>query len=300
MTLPTWEKFMLPVLQNSKEEIKVLDIAEICAKNFNLTDEEMDLGYDKNPGKKYRARTWWAVTYMCQAKLLDKLRRGVVKITPRGTEVLNSGIKEIDFKFLEQFEEFQQFIERSRKGLNSKKTKEKEEDLTAEEKIQNSVEEIEELVKSQILDRIQQQDPYFFETLVVDLLKAMGYAGTDNFAQSTKKSGDGGIDGLLNQDKLGLDVVYVQAKRYKQENHIQGKEMRDFVGSLDVKGSSKGIFITTSDFANNAFETIKSSSKKIITVNGNQLADLMLEHNVGVKDEKVLRLKRIDEDYFTE
>ena len=150
------------------------------------------------------------------------------------------------------------------------------------------------------MDRIQQQDPYFFETLVVDLLKAMGYAGTDNFAQSTKKSGDGGIDGLLNQDKLGLDVVYVQAKRYKQDNHIQGKELRDFVGSLDVKGSSKGIFITTSDFANNAFETIKSSSKKIITVNGNQLADLMLEHNVGVKDEKILRLKRIDEDYFAE
>ena len=128
----------------------------------------------------------------------------------------------------------------------------------------------------------------------------MGYAGTDNFAQSTKKSGDGGIDGLLNQDKLGLDVVYVQAKRYKENNLVQGKEMRDFVGSLDVKGSSKGIFITTSDFSNNAFETIKSSSKKIITVNGNQLADLMLEHNVGVKDEKVLRLKRIDEDYFSE
>ena len=173
-------------------------------------------------------------------------------------------------------------------------------DLTAEEKIQNSVEEIEQLVKSEILERIQQQDPYFFETLVVDLLKSMGYAGTDNFAQSTKKSGDGGIDGLLNQDKLGLDVVYVQAKRYKEDNLVQGKEMRDFVGSLDVKGSGKGIFITTSDFSNNALETIKSSSKKIITVNGPQLADLMLEHNVGVKEEKVLRLKRIDEDYFSE
>ena len=128
----------------------------------------------------------------------------------------------------------------------------------------------------------------------------MGYAGTGNFAQTTKKSNDGGIDGLLNQDKLGLDVVYVQAKRYKEDNLVQGKEMRDFVGSLDVRGADKGIFITTSNFANNALETIKSSSKKIITVNGNQLADLMLEYNVGVKDEKVLRLKRIDEDYFTE
>ena len=300
MTIPTWEKFMIPVLQNSNEEIKVLDLADICAKLFNLNEEEMNLGYDKNPGKKYRARTWWAVTYMCQARLLDKVRRGVVKITDRGKKVLDSGVDEINFKFLEEYKEFQDFVERSRASIGTRKSKEKEEDLTAEEKIQNSVEEIEELVKSQILDRIQQQDPYFFETLVVDLLKAMGYAGTDNFAQSTKKSGDGGIDGLLNQDKLGLDVVYVQAKRYKQDNHIQGKELRDFVGSLDVKGSSKGIFITTSDFANNAFETIKSSSKKIITVNGNQLADLMLEHNVGVKDEKILRLKRIDEDYFAE
>ena len=105
---------------------------------------------------------------------------------------------------------------------------------------------------------------------------------------------------MLNQDKLGLDVVYVQAKRYKENNLVQGREMRDFVGSLDVKGSDKGIFITTSGFAKNALETIKSSSKKIIIVNGDQLADLMLEYNVGVKDEKILRLKRIDEDYFTE
>lgn len=300
MPLPTWEKFMIPVLENSSEEIKVLDLADICAKKFNLTEEEMDEGYDKNPGKKYRARTWWAVTYMYQAKMLDKVRRGVVKITDRGKEVLKSGVKEINFKYLEQFKEFQDFVERSKASIGTKKTKEKEEDLTAEEKIQNSIEEIEELVKSEIMDRILQQNPYFFETLVVDLLKAMGYAGTGNFAQTTKKSNDGGIDGLLNQDKLGLDVVYVQAKRYKEDNLVQGKEMRDFVGSLDVRGADKGIFITTSGFANNALETIKSSSKKIITVNGNQLADLMLEYNVGVKDEKVLRLKRIDEDYFTE
>ena len=300
MPLPTWEKFMIPVLENSSEEIKVLDLADICAKKFNLTEEEMDEGYDKNPGKKYRARTWWAVTYMYQAKMLDKVRRGVVKITDRGKEVLKSGVKEINFKYLEQFKEFQDFVERSKASIGTKKTKEKEEDLTAEEKIQNSIEEIEELVKSEIMDRILQQNPYFFETLVVDLLKAMGYAGTGNFAQTTKKSNDGGIDGLLNQDKLGLDVVYVQAKRYKEDNLVQGKEMRDFVGSLDVRGADKGIFITTSGFANNALETIKSSSKKIITVNGNQLTDLMLEYNVGVKDEKVLRLKRIDEDYFTE
>ena len=135
---------MIPVLENSSEEIKVLDLADICAKKFNLTEEEMDEGYDKNPGKKYRARTWWAVTYMYQAKMLDKVRRGVVKITDRGKEVLKSGVKEINFKYLEQFKEFQDFVERSKASVGTKKTKEKEEDLTAEEKIQNSIEEIEE------------------------------------------------------------------------------------------------------------------------------------------------------------
>ena len=298
MTVPTFESFMYPVLKNSTSEVKVTELAEVCAKELNLTEEDKQERTRKLRQVKYIDRTWWSVTYLSQAKLLKRVRRGYYKITERGQELLNTGITKIDTNVLEQYKEYNDF--KNRTSSTTRKSKEKDEDLTAEEKIQNSVNEIEELVKSEILERIQQQDPYFFETLVVDLLKSMGYAGTDNFAQSTKKSGDGGIDGLLNQDKLGLDVVYVQAKRYKEDNLVQGKEMRDFVGSLDVKGSGKGIFITTSDFANNALETIKSSSKKIITVNGTQLADLMLEHNVGVKDEKVLRLKRIDEDYFSD
>ena len=298
MTVPTFESFMYPVLKNSTSEVKVTELAEVCAKELNLTEEDKQERTRKLRQVKYIDRTWWSVTYLSQAKILKRVRRGYYKITERGQELLNTGITKIDTNVLEQYKEYNDF--KNRTSSTTRKSKEKDEDLTAEEKIQNSVNEIEELVKSEILERIQQQDPYFFETLVVDLLKSMGYAGTDNFAQSTKKSGDGGIDGLLNQDKLGLDVVYVQAKRYKEDNLVQGKEMRDFVGSLDVKGSGKGIFITTSDFSNNALETIKSSSKKIITVNGTQLADLMLEHNVGVKDEKVLRLKRIDEDYFSE
>jgi restriction system protein len=298
MTVPTFESFMYPVLKNSTSEVRVTELAEVCAKELNLTEEDKQERTRKLRQVKYIDRTWWSVTYLSQAKILKRVRRGYYKITERGQELLNTGITKIDTNVLEQYKEYNDF--KNRTSSTTRKSKEKDEDLTAEEKIQNSVNEIEELVKSEILERIQQQDPYFFETLVVDLLKSMGYAGTDNFAQSTKKSGDGGIDGLLNQDKLGLDVVYVQAKRYKEDNLVQGKEMRDFVGSLDVKGSGKGIFITTSDFASNALETIKSSSKKIITVNGTQLADLMLEHNVGVKDEKVLRLKRIDEDYFSE
>ena len=298
MTLPSWEKFMFPVLSNSKEEIRVINLAEICAKHFNLTPEEKNIGYEKSSGLKYIHRTWWAVTFLRQAGLLEKPKRGYIKITDKGKEVLDSGIKEINEKYLHKFPEFINFLNRSKKKDETKKSDEK--DLTAEEKIQSSVDEINEVVKSDILERILKQNAYFFESLVVDLLKAMGYAGANNFAKVTKKTRDGGIDGILYQDALGLDKVFVQAKRYKEDNLVQGKEMTNFIGSLEVKGTNKGIFITTSEFSKDAFEKIKDSSKNVITINGNKLTDLMLQYSVGVRNEKIHNIPRIDEDYFEE
>lgn len=298
MTLPSWEKFMYPVLSNSKEEIRVINLAEICAKHFNLTPEEKNTGYEKSSGLKYIHRTWWAVTFLRQAGLLEKPKRGYIKITKKGKEVLDSGIKEINEKYLHKFPEFINFLNRSKKKDETKKSEEK--DLTAEEKIQSSVDEINEVVKSDILERILKQNAYFFELLVVDLLKAMGYAGANNFAEVTKKTRDGGIDGILYQDALGLDKVFVQAKRYKEDNLVQGKEMTNFIGSLEVKGTNKGIFITTSEFSKDAFEKIKDSSKNVITINGNKLTDLMLQYSVGVRNEKIHNIPRIDEDYFEE
>jgi len=298
MTLPSWEKFMFPVLSNSKEEIRVINLAEICAKHFNLTPEEKNIGYEKSSGLKYIHRTWWAVTFLRQAGLLEKPKRGYIKITKKGKEVLDSGIKEINEKYLHKFPEFINFLNRSKKKDETKKSDEK--DLTAEEKIQSSVDEINEVVKSDILERILKQNAYFFESLVVDLLKAMGYAGANNFAKVTKKTRDGGIDGILYQDALGLDKVFVQAKRYKEDNLVQGKEMTNFIGSLEVKGTNKGVFITTSEFSKDAFEKIKDSSKNVITINGNKLTDLMLQYSVGVRNEKIHNIPRIDEDYFEE
>jgi len=298
MTLPNWEKFMSPVLSNSKEEIRVINLAEICAKHFNLTPEEKNIGYEKSSGLKYIHRTWWAVTFLRQAGLLEKPKRGYIKITKKGKEVLDSGIKEINEKYLHKFPEFINFLNRSKKKDETKKSDEK--DLTAEEKIQSSVDEINEVVKSDILERILKQNAYFFESLVVDLLKAMGYAGANNFAKVTKKTRDGGIDGILYQDALGLDKVFVQAKRYKEDNLVQGKEMTNFIGSLEVKGTNKGVFITTSEFSKDAFEKIKDSSKNVITINGNKLTDLMLQYSVGVRNEKIHNIPRVDEDYFEE
>ena len=289
---------MFPVLSNSKEEIRVINLAEICAKHFNLTSEEKNIGYEKSSGLKYIHRTWWAVTFLRQAGLLEKPKRGYIKITKKGKEVLDSGIKEINEKYLHKFPEFINFLNRSKKKDETKKSDEK--DLTAEEKIQSSVDEINEVVKSDILERILKQNAYFFESLVVDLLKAMGYAGANNFAEVTKKTRDGGIDGILYQDALGLDKVFVQAKRYKEDNLVQGKEMTNFIGSLEVKGTNKGVFITTSEFSKSAFEKIKDSSKNVITINGNKLTDLMLQYSVGVRNEKIHNIPRIDEDYFEE
>ena len=289
---------MFPVLSNSKEEIRVINLAEICAKHFNLTPEEKNIGYEKSSGLKYIHRTWWAVTFLRQAGLLEKPKRGYIKITKKGKEVLDSGIKEINEKYLHKFPEFINFLNRSKKKDETKKSDEK--DLTAEEKIQSSVDEINEVVKSDILERILKQNAYFFESLVVDLLKAMGYAGANNFAKVTKKTRDGGIDGILYQDALGLDKVFVQAKRYKEDNLVQGKEMTNFIGSLEVKGTNKGVFITTSEFSKSAFEKIKDSSKNVITINGNKLTDLMLQYSVGVRNEKIHNIPRIDEDYFEE
>ena len=237
-------------------------------------------------------------TFLRQAGLLEKPKRGYIKITKKGKEVLDSGIKEINEKYLHKFPEFINFLNRSKKKDETKKSDEK--DLTAEEKIQSSVDEINEVVKSDILERILKQNAYFFESLVVDLLKAMGYAGANNFAKVTKKTRDGGIDGILYQDALGLDKVFVQAKRYKEDNLVQGKEMTNFIGSLEVKGTNKGVFITTSEFSKDAFEKIKDSSKNVITINGNKLTDLMLQYSVGVRNEKIHNIPRIDEDYFEE
>ncbi len=297
MAVPPFTKFLFPVLKNSYSEISAKELREICAKELNLSEEDLKEKTKKQNALKYADRTYWSIAYLNAAKLIEKISRGVIKITQRGKDLLDTNIVEITEEDLMQFEEFRVF----KSGSSSSKGKSKpKEELTPVEKIQETIDEVDELVKSELLSRILDQDPYFFENAVIDLLKSMGYAGADNFSQVTKKSGDGGIDGLLNQDKLGLDVVYVQAKRYKLENKIQGKEMRDFVGSLDVKGANKGIFITTSDFANNALETIRSSTKKIITINGEELTNLMLDYNVGIKDEKLFKIKKIDEDYFPE
>ncbi|MDC1087531.1 restriction endonuclease [Alphaproteobacteria bacterium] len=297
MTVPPFEAFMYPTLKNSLEVVHVSDLADICAKELSLNQEDLDEKTGGQTQLKYKDRTTWSVTYLTQAKLLERVKKAHYKITQRGQELLNSGITTLNQKILTDYEEFRDFKSRT---STYRKSKDKEENLTAGDKIENAVKEIEVVVKAEILDRIFQQNPYFFETLVVDLLKSMGYAGADNFASTTKKSGDGGIDGILFQDALGLDTVYVQAKRYAVENIINEREMRDFIGALDVKGSTKGIFITTSDFNNKALETIKLSSKKVVTVNGERLCELMLEYSVGIKNEKIHKIPRVDEDYFTE
>ena len=296
MAVPPFESFMYPTLKNSQEVIHISELADICAKELFLNEEDYSEKTSGGGEFKYKDRTTWSVTYLTKAKVLERVSRAHYKITDRGKKLLETGITEINSKILMKYEEFKLF---KTKTSISKKNTEKDETLTAGEKIENAVKEIEVVVKIDVLERILKQDPYFFENLVVDLLKSMGYAGEDNFASTTKKTGDGGIDGILYQDALGLDKVYFQAKRYTS-NSVNEKEMRDFIGALDVNGSTKGIFITTSNFSKSALEIIKLSSKNVVTINGERLADLMLQYNLGIKNEKIHKIPRVDEDYFSD
>ncbi|MFT5634235.1 MAG: restriction system protein, partial [Rubritalea sp.] len=170
---------------------------------------------------------------------------------------------------------------------------------TPKELIENAVSELDESLQSDILENLLNTDPYRFEQIVIDVLVAMGYGGSrEEAAKVTQKSNDGGIDGIINEDRLGLDVIYVQAKRYK--NNVGRVDVQNFVGALAGKQAHKGIFITTSDFNNNATEYAQAVPQKIILIDGNRLADLMIEHNVGVSTEQTISIKRIDTDYFEE
>lgn len=295
MGIPTYQEFHRSILEFSTNKIQVNpDLTKKLADKFNLSDEDKEKRYEKSKDLIFTQRIWWSVTYLRQALCLDTPERGYVKINQRGEKLLKDNEK-TDNDTLKQFPEFIEFLSRTKADPKTSGTS----DLTADENIDSSISEINEVVRKEILERILKQDPYKFEQLVVDLLKAMGYA-VGNFAEATKKSNDGGIDGILYQDALGLDKVYVQAKRFNFGNKVSSGEIRDFIGSLDTKKTNKGVFFTTSDFQDKAEDQIKGSSKSIILINGRKLTDLMMEYKVGVKIEEEYKKYEIDEDFFRE
>ncbi|UUX91616.1 restriction endonuclease [Methanoplanus endosymbiosus] len=293
---------MLPILK-SLEDGSVYSMGEViqrCSDYLNLPDSLRNELLPSGKQKKFDNRIHWAKKYLLEAGLLENPKRGQIKITGRGLEVLGSNPDIIDVNYLKQFPEFQKFG--NNKDRNSKQGVSEDSVqsvYTPREVLDNSYNEIRKSLSIELLEKVKSCSPYFFEQLVIDLLVSMGYGGSlHGSAEVTCKTGDGGIDGLIKEDKLGLEVIYVQAKRWK--NVVGRPEIQSFVGSLAGMQSKKGIFITTSGFTKNACDYAEKVEQKIILIDGSELAGYMVDYDIGVSEEDRYVVKRIDYDYFEE
>jgi restriction system protein len=305
MPIPDYQTLMLPVLKISEDgnTYKFRDAIESLADQFSLTDEERRELLPSGSQAVFDNRVGWARSYLKQAGLLDSPKRGFFQITQRGKELLDSGIVRIDNSVLEQFEEFQDFKNRKKKKDDSDTTDSTESSLesdqTPEDQIASAYRTIKAGIQKEILENIMSSSPAFFERLVIDLVVRMGYGGSRSDAgRAIGKSGDGGIDGIINEDKLGLDVIYIQAKRW--EGSVGRPEIQKFAGALQGQRARKGIFITTSSFSEHALDYVRMIDSKIILIDGDRLSALMFEHSVGVSTSGIYELKKIDSDYFEE
>jgi len=227
--------------------------------------------------------------------------RGMMEITQRGIDVLKRNPISISKKYLLEFPEFMAFQSRTPSAVTVEANELTSEDKTPEESLEEGCAEFRSQLKIDLLDRIKEETPDFFERLVVDLLVKMGYGGSRKDAgRAVGRSGDGGIDGVIKDDRLGLEVIYIQAKRWKDSNSVGRPEVQKFAGSLDMHHASKGVFITTSSFSKEALDFVTMIEKKIVLIDGEMLAELMIDHNLGVSTVSTYEIKRIDSDYFIE
>jgi len=301
MPIPDFQTLMKPVLSlyQDGQEHKTVDIVEELADDFGLTDEERNRKFPSGKNKVFKNRVGWAVAYLRKAVLIKRLRKGVSDITERGKEVLGQEPEKIDNNFLLQYSEFAEFLRPNRQREVQPVTQE-ESSLTPEEQLNKSYEEINSSIRLELLDRILSQTPEFFEELVIKLLQAMGYGDEQSLAKAIGGTGDGGIDGVVHQDKLGLDVVYIQAKRYDKKNSVGRPSLQKFVGSLTGESATKGVFVTTSSFSSQAIEYLNTVQQRVVTIDGNRLVELMIQHGVGVRAEQTYTINRIDEDFFSD
>ena len=299
--IPDYQSVMLPLLKyaGDKEEHHIRDAIEGLADEFKLTEEERKELLPSGLQAIFNNRVGWANTYLKKAGLLESTRRGYFRISDRGLIVLEKPPKEINVNYLEQYQEFIDFRGASKPGESELDEPLKYEDTTPEELIGIGHQKLQEDLASELLDRIKDCSPSFFEKLVVELLVKMGYGGSRQDAgKAIGKSHDEGIDGIIKEDKLGLDIVYIQAKKW--ENPVSRPEIQKFAGALQGKRAKKGIFITTSKFSKSSIEYVSRIENKIILIDGEQLAKLMIEHDVGVSTIASYTIKKTDSDYFVE
>ena len=302
MGVPDYESLMHPVLSvlSDGESRTIASLREEVADNLGLTDEDRA---ERIPSgsRLYDNRMHWSVTYLVQAECLVRPRRGVVAITDRGRELLRQHPDRIDGSHLEQFPEFMEFKNRTGRKRKRKKapaTSPSPAPTTPKERLSEAVEESNSAVADEVIRRIREREPTFLEDVVLDLLTAMGYGGREGAAEHLGRSGDEGLDGVIRQDALGLDRVYVQAKRYAAERAIGRPEIQAFVGALHGAQANRGVFIATSRFTNEARDYADRVNARLVLIGAEELGDLLVRHNVGAQVEETFALKEVDEDYF--
>lgn len=304
--IPDYQTLMLPLLKivSDKQEHKMRDLIETLARQFNLSEEDRKTLLASGSQYVFINRVGWAKTYLKKAGLLDLPKRATVVITEAGLETIRTNPDRIDAKYLRKFPSFIEFQNIGRDGQEESELDTNinhQLERTPEENLDQAYQHIRTSLANDLLNKVVDMSPAFFEQLVVELLVKMGYGGSISDAgRAIGKSGDEGIDGTIKEDKLGLDIIYIQAKRWKPGNVVGRPELHKFVGALAGQGAKKGIFITTSNFTREANDYTPKNETKIVLIDGARLAQLMIDYNIGCTTQQLYEVKRLDSDYFGE
>ena len=296
MTIPTFQEITLPLLRLASDgRVQVLsEVRKVLASHFGLSPAEEEELLPSGRQGRFANRVAWAKVYMQRGALLSSPGRGEFQITERGRQVLANPPARVDIKFLERFPEFRDF--RSKTYQPEAGVAETSDSETPEEALEAAYQSIRAGLASELLGRVRSASPRFFEQLVVELLLKMGYGGAGGVEEAIGKSGDEGIDGVIAEDRLGLEMVYLQAKRW--EGTVGRPEIQKFVGALHGKRARKGVFITTGTFSAEAAEYVRNIDPRVALIDGAQLAQFMIDFNVGVARDRAYEVKKIDSDYF--
>jgi len=301
--IPDYQSIMLPLLENISDgkEYKMRNVTDELAIKLGVTEDEQKELLPSGAAPVFYNRTAWAKTYLKKAGLIDSPKQGIITISKRGLEVLKNKPSSINIKFLKQFSEFVEFQSAKHEDEVGLENNEEQSTQTPEELLETAHQKIRKSLASELLNKVVEMSPAFFERLVVELLVKMGYGGSIKDAgNAIGKSGDEGIDGTIKEDRLGLDIIYIQAKRWRPGIAVGRPELQKFVGALAGQGAKKGIFITTSGFTKEAFDYTPRNETKIVLIDGEQLAQLMIDYNLGCTTQQTYELKKIDSDYFGE
>ena len=305
MAIPKFEDFLYPFLIQLKDkDVSTKEMKDALVKHFNLTEEDCSLKTKSGSAFQLNDRIGWCRQWLRRALFIEIHQRGIYSITQRGKDYLQShrDLRQEDLLQYPEYAEYAHMPVTSKvySNVEKKEIEEKLGEMTPTEQMDVAFKSINDDLAADLLQRVLDMSPNFFEKLVLDLLLNMGFGSRNKeMAIVTPTSHDNGVDGIIPEDALGLDKIYIQAKRYT-DNPVSKPEIHKFIGALDEQKATKGVFITTSKFTSGAVETANKASKKIVLIDGKSLADYMIEYNVGVSEKKIYEVKKLDSDYFEE